>query len=357
MSKFIHTADLHFYDKNRYSINNSKLKRIYLNFKSIVKYAINNNINLIVIAGDVYEEYNPDEKIIKLFSKVIKYGIDNNIMFRIILGNHDTNGINHSMESLKYLTQNNRLKVFDKNITSEIINNVNFVFVPYQKNIEDVISKSKEYKKDKMSNVLVTHKDVSNAIYAKAMSNVPNESKFSYVNLMGWNYVALGDFHYNQKIAENIWYSGSITKSTWAERDENKYFNVVNTKTFVVSKIKLKDNNFIQADIKYEEWDFNKLIIKKYDNKNVKNSFVLLNIYGKVPIKNRINLIKNQFYNGGALDVREKIISDIEYNEQYNDKSEMAEFNPVTFFVNNCKENKVNKKYIKYGMNKLREAK
>ena len=96
----IHTSDWHVWNKHKYSINNSRTKQLTIILKRIVGYAIKRKIGMIVVAGDVMNVNNPDEYCLKILSSITRLCIDNKIMIRYLMGDHDTNGIDYSLESL-----------------------------------------------------------------------------------------------------------------------------------------------------------------------------------------------------------------------------------------------------------------
>ncbi|MBT4792203.1 MAG: exonuclease subunit SbcD [Halobacteriovoraceae bacterium] len=87
--KILHTADWHLgkqlYKKNRKDEHDQFLAWL-------IKYIIDNKINLLIIAGDIFDTVNPAYQIQKkLYDFVYQMGLIKNFQTIIITGNHDSN--------------------------------------------------------------------------------------------------------------------------------------------------------------------------------------------------------------------------------------------------------------------------
>jgi len=316
--KFIHTSDFHIWDKLRYSIDDSRIKKIEKNAMYIVDYAIENKIGYIFITGDVFNVYNPDEKSFKVFSRIVSHAIKNNIRIRVIAGDHDTDGINYSLESYRNLIRhygNDLLKIVgcnkDKNVTivnERIDYGFNIVYIPFQINIVRALKIARlKYMKDNI-NVLFSHCGI-NMAYASSRKRIKN--KITEDMLEGWDIVCLGDYHLSQRIGKNIYYAGSIIRINWGERNDDKSFNVVKIgKDIKVNKVPLDDIEFIEVKIKYEDCiRFDNKTINEWKGKKVRDGFINIIVYGDIELENNIFVVKNAFYRGGAAKVYETIIN------------------------------------------------
>ena len=315
----VHTADLHLYANHKYSIDGSRLADIRRNLLMMLKYGLKRKQEgtevILVIAGDIFHNYNPDEKLLKVFSGVLKTAIKNGIKVRMITGNHDTDGINYAFESVHNILGIDELmvKIFPlvpgKTVLyTEIIDGVNIIYVPWQKELIQALQDAKNKRIKKSVNVLVTHCAVDGA---KTNSGYHISEKITKKMLEGYDYVALGDFHNNQCLGENIWYCGSPVKFVWDEKDDFKYFNTYDTTTGKVNRIKLPDIDFIEMNIQYSSIDKlikNKLI--EYDGKKLEGSFIRVVVKGSINFGEKIATLKKHLYNCGAKGVMEKIIAD-----------------------------------------------
>lgn len=321
----IHTADIHIYDNHKYSVNGSRQEAIYKSLLRMVKFLRDKKdleLRIIVLAGDIFHTYNPPEKLIRQFSKFVKIAAENNVVVRVITGNHDTNGINHSLESLSIIneiqyTQSIRLfKVFSLNkgeaIFSESIGGINFVYVPWQENLNVVLPKAKNFKTKDELNILVTHCAVDGAL---TNSDFEIKTKITKKMLSGWDYVALGDFHKYQRLGEKIFYSGSPIKTVWDERHDARAFNYIecSDNRLTVEKVLLPDTDFIEMKMDYSQID--RYLSKKLisiDGKKIENSYIKLFITNQTGYGEKVIELKKHLLNCGANDVFYKIVKSVE---------------------------------------------
>ncbi|CCU81158.1 DNA double-strand break repair protein Mre11 [Halanaerobium saccharolyticum subsp. saccharolyticum DSM 6643] len=104
--KFIHTADVHLGKKlSCNSSKNSKVKDIFINateqaFKNLVELAVAEEIDFILIAGDLYDREARSIKSSRFFLKQCQYLNENEIKIYIISGNHDPAGIENEVFEL-----------------------------------------------------------------------------------------------------------------------------------------------------------------------------------------------------------------------------------------------------------------
>ena len=104
--KFIHTADVHLGKKlSCNSSKNSKVKDIFINateqaFKNLVELAVEEEIDFILIAGDLYDREARSIKSSRFFLKQCQYLNENEIKIYIISGNHDPAGIENEVFEL-----------------------------------------------------------------------------------------------------------------------------------------------------------------------------------------------------------------------------------------------------------------
>src|SRR6056297_2373983 len=101
--KFIHTADVHLGKKlSSNSSKNSQLKDIFIDateqaFKNLVELAVEEEIDFILIAGDLYDREARSIKSSRFFLKQCQYLNENEIKIYIISGNHDPAGIENEV--------------------------------------------------------------------------------------------------------------------------------------------------------------------------------------------------------------------------------------------------------------------
>ena len=104
--KFIHTADIHLGKKlSCNSSKNSKLEELFTDateqaFKNLVELAVKQEIDFILIAGDLYDREARSIKSSRFFLKQCQQLDMNNIEIYIISGNHDPAGVENEVFEL-----------------------------------------------------------------------------------------------------------------------------------------------------------------------------------------------------------------------------------------------------------------
>lgn len=298
--------------------------------KLMVKYAVKNNIDVIFVAGDIFHLYSPNERLLKILVWFIKLCYKYGVAVRFITGNHDTDGINYSVESLKNLSN---MYSFDTEypmlgfyplipnetaIYTEQIKGTNVVYVPWQNDMAGVLHDSKDFqKKNGTPSVLVTHCAVDGA-----STNSGYEMKRTKITkelLSGWDYVALGDFHKYQQVFDNCYYSGSIVKTVWDERHDKRSFNYVqiqkgifNSVDVQIKRVNLPDDEFIELEMNYDTIDeYTKNVLVDVDGKKIEQSWIKVYVSGNIGIGEKLNLLKVHLMKCGASDVQIKIINNL----------------------------------------------
>ena len=68
---------------------NARIIDFLKSFDFVINYVLENNIDVLVVAGDIYKSRNPRQRIQKEFAKRIKYLVDNKKGVVLLQGNHD----------------------------------------------------------------------------------------------------------------------------------------------------------------------------------------------------------------------------------------------------------------------------
>ncbi len=232
--KFVFTADIHL---SRYSQDKledetdlpERLHSLKLSLEQMATYCIYNNINNMVIGGDI------------LHGKSIIYAIAQDIMlnffmkwtdkikFYVIDGNHDLSGKGHKIVSaLKPLQNISSVTWVPFN---EILKIDDILMVPYG---PDMVNKIK----NNNAKILISHFGLSEGILNSGISIV---SDISLKDLIGkYELVLLGHYHKPQEIIRDdisLYYSGSPIQLDWGEKNEEKRFLVVDSETMEVNSI------------------------------------------------------------------------------------------------------------------------
>lgn len=227
--RIIHCADLHLDSKMETNLDKEKARErkneILITFENMVQYAKENNVNAIIIAGDLF-----DKKIVSAKAKrIVKNAIETNpeIDFLYLKGNHDESGFIDDEENIP-----NNLKMFnsEKWTTYEYGNNT-ISGIEFGKKTEYEIYNSLMLEKNKF-NIVVMHGQESDTSI-KDKTEIINLKELKNKNI---DYLALGHIHkYKQEKLDNrgiYCYSGCL---------EGRGFDECGEKGFVL--LDIEDNN------------------------------------------------------------------------------------------------------------------
>lgn len=275
--KIILFTDSHFTNNN--TDHNNKLKEF---FNYMVDYAINNNINTAIFAGDAFE----NKKMINIgafddcYSAFLKLSLQ--VDTHAIGGNHDNITINSNQYSLKPFKAIMSVYLKPKTIT---LDDKTFLFLPFGFNLEDYY-KNQDY--------VICHTEIKNAKYGnKICENGINISK--YPNTFFIN----GHLHLRQEMDNCLIVGSPIYKDFGDNINVEKGFYVLDTNTnkyeFISYKspkyITIKANNdkeYLSAKALIEEDTYNHYRLELTYNK-------MVDITNNVDIKYNIKTDDNNF--------------------------------------------------------------
>lgn len=265
--KILHTADLHIGEDmfSQYSVKaaSERFNDILYSLEQVKNIAIENEVDAVIIAGDIFNRIIPSGNASYHFSKFLKQLLENRIHTIIVRGNHDrpyTEGTSELLKTYNILLSTRQEEYFHylSRIENTVIEardgkKVSFTGLPYYpseldfKNVESVeeafeksredrrlefISKLKEESLRKVSelrnsasadyHILVAHVPVRGAIPGSERIFYGSKHEVVYevneICRLPFDYIALGHFHVMQKIgSEKCWYSGSIFRLTFDE--------------------------------------------------------------------------------------------------------------------------------------------
>jgi len=180
--KFIHCADLHLDSKLETNLDSSKAKtrrkELVTAFENVVTFAVQNNIQAVIVAGDLFDHIKVTERSVQTVCDIIE-GADK-VDFLVLSGNHDN--VN-PFEKLSKLPSN--LKFFSDKWVEYRYDNVSILGIEQNKNNANVIYSSLETDADRF-NIVVMHGDVK--------SGEINLKQLKDKNI---DYLALGHIHFN----------------------------------------------------------------------------------------------------------------------------------------------------------------
>ncbi|MEM2153430.1 MAG: exonuclease SbcCD subunit D [Nitrososphaeria archaeon] len=272
MVKILHTADLHIGEDifSQYSVKaaSERFNDILYSLEQIKDIALQNDVDAVVIAGDVFNRIIPSGNSSYHFSKFLKQLLENRIHTIIVRGNHDRPYTEDASELLK--TYNILLstkqeeyfhylsKIENIVITCKDGKKISFTALPYYpsglefrdvKNVEEAFEKSRIEKRQEFIrrlkeeslrkvnelrnsvnvdyHILVAHVPIMGAIPGSERIFLGSKDEIVYevneICRLPFDYIALGHFHVMQQIgSEKCWYSGSIFRLTF---DESSYLD------------------------------------------------------------------------------------------------------------------------------------
>ena len=260
--KFIHTSDWHI---GRQFHNVSLLEDQKHVLNQLIEYIKSEDVDALVIAGDIYDRSLPPANAVELLDDVLKsICMDLNIPIILIPGNHDSAervrfGAKQMKESGLYIIGNLN-DVLEPAVIEVKGVEVAFYGIPYceplmvrdtfdveVKSFDDahtyLVDEIKDVMSDQQVNVLISHCFIDGA--AESDSERPLQiggaDRVSYQPCVDFDYVALGHLHSPQyKGEEHIRYSGSIMKYSFSEQNQKKGVTLVEVdKTGLVSQAHL----------------------------------------------------------------------------------------------------------------------
>lgn len=259
--KFIHIADMHFdmpftfLSKNNLA-NYRRLEQRNI-FRKMINYILENNIEYLFIAGDLYENEYVKKSTIEFINNEFKR-IPNTKIF-ITPGNHDPYLTNSYYNTFKW---NSNVYIFN-NLNKVELNDINIYgygftdFYSNRINIPNNLDLSK-------INILVMHADLD-----ASAQNYETYNPITKSNLEGsdFNYVALGHIHKsNFDKNSKIIYPGSMIACGFDELDKHgMIIGEINTDTkeITLDLIDLDEMKFIENCIDITEINSQEEIIEK----------------------------------------------------------------------------------------------
>lgn len=378
--KLIHLGDLHI---GKTLLEQSLLEDQEYILNQIIKIAQEQEVDAILISGDVYDKGIPNIDAVNLLNEfLIKIVQDLNLKVFIISGNHDSKSrLNFGSkifekEGLYIETKyNGKLRKITLEDNSE---KVNIYMLPFIKPIEvreifneeikdynDAIKAifSKEKINLEETNILMAHQFVtyngqspetceSENINIGTIDNVDAQLFFDF------DYVALGHIHGPQRIGKDtIRYSGTMLKYSFSEINHKKSLVIIDTKDNLSYKIipltPLRDLREISGPI--EE------LIKKenYEGTNT-NDYIKAIITDEEPGYEPLARIRTVYPNTLKLEIRNSKTRsnniELERIEKLKEKSVLELFNDFYKYQNNIDMFETEEKIIKKIIEEIKEG-
>ncbi|MAP81083.1 MAG: exonuclease sbcCD subunit D [Aequorivita sp.] len=270
--KILHTSDWHI---GKQLLKYDLSEDLSLFFDWLINYIKSQNIDVLLVSGDIFDQANPSQAAYKQYYDLLKKLI--NLDCKIILtgGNHDSAAVLNAPAQL--------LKTFDISVIGGATNNLSEMFIPVKKGNSQVVVAAIPFLKDRD-----IRKSVAGETYATKIeqiksglrtyfANVNTHYNKNYANrafiLMGHlyvqgseiseserdiqignqagveatmfnrvpHYVALGHIHKPQVVSaeQNIHYCGSPIPLSFSEKEDCKQINVITVEDNTVTNVEI----------------------------------------------------------------------------------------------------------------------
>ena len=240
--KIIAIGDIHasgFSDDPMIEDYPKRLFYIKQSLEYIIQYGKSHDIKCFIIVGDIYND------------KTIIYNEAQNMLTDIFKANEDCRFImfsgNHDLSSTGS-NQKSGIAVFSKfpNVLTylydpEVNIDINGVIVPFTNNFIEKM-KGEDLKHDieiYQPKILYAHVGLNEAVLQSGLSRV---DKLKISDISQFPLAILGHYHKPQELRGNntrVYYVGSLIPKDWNDKNEDKRFLVVDTKTLEVESVPL----------------------------------------------------------------------------------------------------------------------
>lgn len=307
---------------------NSRIIDQYNLLDWVYDQAVENNIQHIVLTGDVFEEPKPHYSLVVLFLDWLRKCSDYNISVHIIVGNHDIlRSGQFTTSPLDIIASTDIENIFVyKRITTLHLDNVGITFMPFRDrrsfNTDEnstalnILKMQLPYEVtsigDDSLKVLIGHLALEGAIpVGYELDELSNELLCPLHMFKGYDYVLMGHVHKFQVMSQNPYIShiGSMDISDFGEMDHKKYIALIDPKSKEKLRyIQLPTRPLKHITIRLPEMDANATIfIEKELEKmgSMNNCIVKISIIlpGNASYAIDRNIIEKAAYKAGAFHV------------------------------------------------------
>lgn len=244
--KFLHLSDLHLgKNLNGFSLYQDQAYILH----QVVQIAQNEQIEAVIIAGDIFDKSVPNSQAIQLFDEFLTSWAELNLPVFIISGNHDN--AQRVAFGANLFKQNNIFisPVYNGNISpitlEDNFGKINFYLLPFLKPTtvrnffpdEEITSYNQAIEvalknislNTNERNILIAHQFVTGAYICDSEDIVVGGIDNIDANLFqDFDYVALGHLHTPQTVLrESIRYCGTLLKYSFSEINQEKSLTIV----------------------------------------------------------------------------------------------------------------------------------
>lgn len=313
--RFLHLADLHIGKRvNGFSmIEDQKFV-----FEQVYNVIESENIDGVIMAGDIYDKPVPSAEAVKLFDEMLTRLVSINLPIFVISGNHDSAeriGFGSDILSAAKVYMS---RVYNGNLQKieleDDYGKINVYLLPfikpatvkniykeaeikdYDDALEYVLSQEKidETKR----NVIVSHQFVTGAMRSESEEvSVGGLDNVSVENYEAFDYVALGHIHRAQQMGrESARYAGTLLKYSFSEEKHNKSMTIVDLKekgNIEIKEIPVKPLH----DLKTIKGKFSKITSEEFYKELKKEDYYRAVLTDEDDILNAIGKLKSIYPN------------------------------------------------------------
>ncbi len=294
--------------------------------KQILEICKKSKTELLLIAGDIFDKSVASVEGIKIFETFLKNLVDLHIKVCIISGNHDsterlTFGAEFMISSGIYFSKPYNGKI-EKIIFNDEFGNLNIYLLPFVRPFEIRHYHSEEniisyetalfcaVKNMNVNfserNIIVSHQNILNAEHCESEEAVIGGlDAISAKVFEGFDYAALGHIHKQQKITQNVYYSGTPLKYSISEKDDEKSVLIIDVKekgNISVSKEKLVP----LRDIREISGMFNEILENSKTDPYNKDDYISIVLNDNSEILDALSVLRRVYPNILSLQYKEK---------------------------------------------------
>ena len=281
--RLLHFSDVHIGVESYGAIDettglNSRLADFLVAFDQVVDFAISNEVDAVLFAGDAYKSRDPSQTHQREFAKRIARLSDGSIPTFLLLGNHDMPNVMSRATALDIFntlkvpnvvigdrlttyqleTKNGKLQIIalpwirrSSFLAREETRNLNIEQIneEIQARVTNLISREIEQLDTSTPSVLVGHVSLNTAVTSSEKSMLLGRDPIimqSTLANISLDYVALGHIHKHQILSKNpyVVYSGSLERVDFGEENDNKGFCVIDIDPSLPNGSRVSDFSF-----------------------------------------------------------------------------------------------------------------
>lgn len=307
--KLLHTSDIHY----GLSLNEHPFDEVQMEVNDqLLKAVRENNIDGVIIAGDVFDRPVVNHKALARYDKLITDLYNMGVSVYAIAGNHDAP---ERLALLGELLSKNNIHISGK-LTREVfpvsVSNADIYLLPYfnfdsvkalypeeefenfGQAFEFVTSKILEKADKSRFNIAVSHCFVIGGELCESdhSARIGQALAVSSKVFEGFDYTALGHLHSPHFVGENIRYSGTPFPYSFSEVGKAKSFTIIDTETGKISTVEPE----YSRNLRIIEGTFEEILGNSQTDRN-KNDFVKIRLTDKFATGDLYQTLKNIYPN------------------------------------------------------------